>query len=284
MVATLPVPPPGSQQGSKGGGRASKKGADKAAESAPPAARRRKDTEGNTAEAPSRTEIGSAIASPAEGASAAAEASEGEQQPPKGNAPGRRQRSQEEKEAISKKKGQALKLNNGVKQLLKDILKSVLSVQQAQRSLDSVVFDVILVEETNPAAIGMAEQGRAYAAVQDKSNIGSPHLFVFGGLLQAVVGAGEKIGQANLLALTKALEEYGLAEQEEKGEMILFAKMERTFKPNIKRVILSIERAPFRRFLINALQQLGGERRQGRAPRGAQERGLEQWLAALVEM
>ena len=280
-AATLPVPPsslgsPNSGGGSKPEGQAGRVRKGQKGKEHPPGRRIRKDTSGNSAP-------GAAGGAEGEDEEMFEEAQEEVGAGAAASPPRRKANNEEKEEGIGKKKGQVAKTSGGMKRLLRDLLKSVLSLQQGQRSLASVVFDVVLLSAENPGVVGMAEQGRAYAQVEDKSAIGSPHLFIFGGLLKGVVSAGEKIGQSNLKELTQALTEYEDMEDEDRGELVVFAKLDRTYKADIKRVTLSLDRWQYRKSLLSALQQLGGTRKQGRAPRGAQERELEQWLAALTE-
>ena len=54
------------------------------------------------------------------------------------------------------------------------------------------------------------------------------------------------------------------------------------FNSDLKRLVLSVEGVRVRKQLLDALVQLGGRRKQGRAPKGAMERALEGWLERLL--
>ena len=70
---------------------------------------------------------------------------------------------------------------------------------------------------------------------------------------------------------------------EEKSDLVLMCRVERTYKSETSRLVFSIERSGARQFVLSSLVQLGAIRKQGRAPKGALERELEEWLGTLTE-
>lgn len=184
-----------------------------------------------------------------------------------------------------RRRAQLGKINPGLKQLMTALLKSQLSVQQQQRSMSSVLFDTLLVSADLSLIAAMQEQGRAYseATASGQRDLGPPHIYIYGGLLQALVQEGEKIGALNHATLVEHLKKYEDQPILEKAELVQWCRLDRTYRSDVKRITLSIERlGPARQALLAGLRQVGADLRQGRAPRGALERDLEQWLAALT--
>ena len=72
-------------------------------------------------------------------------------------------------------------------------------------------------------------------------------------------------------------------EIEAKADQVLYCRLERMYVPELSRVVFSAERSGIRKFAVSAMVQIGAVRKQGRAPRGALERELEDWLASLKQ-
>ena len=187
-----------------------------------------------------------------------------------------------------KRRAQLAKLSPGLRALLSAMLKSSLSLQQRQRSLEGVIFDVVVVKTETKFVDMMQEQGRAFAhkveenrGKDEREEVGPPHLFVFAALLAGLLEDEAKIGQANKDLIESYQSKFEIMDLQEGADQILYCRLERCYKQEFKKVVLSIERSGVRSAVLSALTQLGGSRKQGRAPRGAQERDLEVWLQSL---
>ena len=167
------------------------------------------------------------------------------------------------------------------------LLKSVLRCLQDNRTHAGVLFDVVIVEATSSMAKGMIEQGQSYSQLRQQEGgdqLGPPHVYVFGGLLEALVSEGEKIGAANLKEIQNFATEFGDLTSTEKAELVLHTRCEKMYNSEFRRLVMCFERVPIRKNILDAMVQLGGRRKQGRAPKGAMERALESWLEKLLDV
>lgn len=113
-------------------------------------------------------------------------------------AEGNGQRGGGKKRAGKKKLTKAQTENRGLWSL---VLKSLLQLQQDQRTLASAVLYVYTVKTDSVEIVKMQEQGRAYTDLskdQPEHGQGPPHLFVFSALLVSLIERGTAVGQRNL--------------------------------------------------------------------------------------
>ena len=164
------------------------------------------------------------------------------------------------------------------------MLKSLLSCMQNVRTLNGAMFDCVLLEAEAAPAVRMMEQGRRYAELvkADRTQVeGPPHVYVWAGLIEGLISCGEKIGAKTLGDLKAFYEKYNDYTLDEKCEEIQVAKCGRAYHSETKRLVLCVTDKELRRTVLHGLQQIGGEVRRGRAPRGAMERELEGWLQGM---
>ncbi|CAK0905960.1 unnamed protein product [Prorocentrum cordatum] len=161
----------------------------------------------------------------------------------------------------------------------------LLSLAQSRRNIEGVLFDVLIVPAELPEALKMQEQGSAYnAQVQAKGKgrgLGAPHLFVFGGLLEALLLRQQSIGKVNFEKLTEFKARLQSLDYEEKMDITRFTKVDRCYDQGKRRITLCLQEG--RKEVIGALQQLGAELKSGRAPASHMERELQEWLEVFLQ-
>eukprot|EP00974_Lingulodinium_polyedra_P036018 3455680-Lingulodinium_polyedra.AAC.1 len=88
------------------------------------------------------------------------------------------------------------------------IVKNLLALNQKVRFLEAVNYTTIMVKADSSVAEAMAEEGRKYAkACREEGaghSYGPPHPWMWGAMISAMAGTGEKLGQLN----KKGVEEH----------------------------------------------------------------------------
>ena len=112
-----------------------------------------------------------------------------------------------------------------------------------------------------------------------KHQLGSPHVWAYGGLVSGLLEkhTGET-GAKNKAALEGHKESLEMLELDEKQEVAQTCRLDKTFQQDTRRITICIRTAEVRNAVINSFEQLGGERKSGRAPRGNMEREIQQWV------
>ncbi len=110
------------------------------------------------------------------------------------------------------------------------MIKQILKSEQSNRDVEGALFDTFLGKSECPVVLSAQAQGAAYQAqVKAKGKghaLGPPQIWVFGGLLDALVKQGDKVGAQTATDLKKCLSEYSDATVESKCEL------ERFFRPH----------------------------------------------------
>lgn len=159
-----------------------------------------------------------------------------------------------------------------------------MNLNQAQtlRDLTGALFDTVIVRTDLPFVARMEEQGSTYAAtVKQRPEIGPPHVWIFGSMVEGLVAVGPEIGKKNSEELTAFLGEYSDLDPVGKHDMVKYCRRVVTWDKTLTRLVLCIS-CPVRRAILDSLTQLGGIRKVGRAPASGQERDLQSWLARLT--
>lgn len=153
------------------------------------------------------------------------------------------------------------------------MLKSLLSLYQGQRMLQSAVTDVFLLTSECPEVAAMSMQGQSYAeAVKGKKDhgLGPAFLYVFGGLLEALLGRGEAVGLKNASVLSTLKAEWVQLEVEARADLIRVCTISRCYDPQLRKLVMvwgdGAGAPEAKKAVYGALAQVGAERRQGRAP------------------
>ena len=177
--------------------------------------------------------------------------------------------------------------NKKLKQLM---LKAILRGEQRGRDMESCLFDTLTGRSDAAEVMAMSEQNTNYGAAVKESGKGHDHgppfIWTYGGLLTSLCQQGEKIGQANAVAMRAILNEYQDLSVQEKCDRIKFCRVSKMFDQQQKRITLCFpmgvadkQRGP----VLASLVQLGWQRKQGRAPPTHLERELQAWLDVLLE-
>ena len=69
---------------------------------------------------------------------------------------------------------------------------------------------------------------------------------------------------------------------DEKADTCRACRMDKTYQTSLKRITISIPDKNIRSAILNSLEQLGGERKSGRAPKGNMERELQTFIDAML--
>ena len=169
------------------------------------------------------------------------------------------------------------------------LLKAMLQMQQAQRTMHSAIYDTFILEADSPEAKAMAAEGRKYNQLAQSDDpeekaitTTPPHLFVFTALVQSLIARGESVGQKNLSDLQQQEQAFEALDETDKLEVIRVCRVDRTYHSTTKRLTLQVERSPCRGPLIQCLKQTSAIHKQGRAPASGLERDLQQWLQAFL--
>ena len=191
-----------------------------------------------------------------------------------------------EKTARGKKLTKAQQEN---KQLWSVVLKAVLSLQQDQRSTNAVILYTLIVETASPEIEKMVEQGKAYGQLcqdQPKHQQGPPHLFVFAGLLVALQARQDSIGLKNSNLIKSMVEKWEAWELDDRADSVRLCRQAKCWDQNYRKIYLAFGNGytdEETKGLLNGMQQSGAVLKHGRAPAGALERELSQWLSAFAD-
>ncbi|CAK0796347.1 unnamed protein product, partial [Prorocentrum cordatum] len=134
--------------------------------------------------------------------------------------------------------------NAANKTLMVLIMKMIMQLAQTRRTVEGILFDVVLVPHDMPEATRMAEQGAKYnEQVQAKGkghSPGAPHLHVFGGLLEALINRQESIGKANLAKLQEMKGRLSTMDYADRMDVIKFTKLDRCYDQTKRRITLCL--------------------------------------------
>lgn len=162
------------------------------------------------------------------------------------------------------------------------VVKATLSTLQSVREVESVLFDVALLDKEAPTILAMktatTEWMTKVTANGQGHGLGPPHLAAWEALAASLIELD--IGAANKTALREHLEAFKVLTMIEKGIAVRLCKVKRTFDPLKVRLIISLRGSlePLRPTVISALVQAGASMKAGRAPAGNLERKLQQML------
>ena len=200
----------------------------------------------------------------------------------------------EEEAAVEVARQQSRKPSGGVakeqRQLQTLMLKQILRSAQTNRELEGVVFDTYLGQAGDLTA-KMLEQGKNYndqvALAGRGHKLDPPHVYVFAGLLEALKGLGESVGQATAKQITELHSRMTALPWQEVAETVQFCRLSKTYKADTMRITLSFapsaDGLALKALVARALQEKEWERRFGRAPRSHLERELQGFLERLLK-
>ena len=178
-------------------------------------------------------------------------------------------------------------IKGGHRKLMSVMVKQLLKLSQSQRDLEGAMFDTVLVKNSTAEAMEMQSQTKAYGdGVRGHGathTLGPPHIWAWGGLMQALTRRGPSIGAVTLQTLTDHNTWLASATTEEKADLIRFCRCHRMFNPEMRRITFSLHDQALRTAVMSALVQAGCERKLGRAPAANMERELQSYVEALME-
>ena len=169
------------------------------------------------------------------------------------------------------------------------VLKQLLRLCQSMRDIEGAYFDTVVIKESSGEVLEVTRQTKAYGeGVRSESggkghSLAPPHIWAWGGLVNAMVKRGPEIGKHNHDTLKAHLEELNVMSLLEKTEVVRFCRVSKMFDPNLRRLTLSIPKPGLRAAMLSGLEQTRAERTMGRAPAGAMEREMQAYVDGLAE-
>ena len=186
----------------------------------------------------------------------------------------------EKKKELAKKKTEA-DFRTGQRRLLVLMLKQVLRSAQINRELVSINCHTIVLLANSPECLQMKLQMVAFSkAIVEKQQqpLGPPHLYCFAGLLKAMISRGVEVGKKNNEGLKEAQEMFDKASLSDRQAICQMCKVEKMYKNENKRLVMSFGSADLARLITDSLVQTGAEQKYGKAPPSYLERELQDYL------
>ena len=162
------------------------------------------------------------------------------------------------------------------------MLKQMLRSAQVDRELLSIVTETTVIQADSAEAKECKLQMVAYSRklINKEKVEGPPYLLCFAGLLKALASRGMEIGKKNQADITDYKQAFDGATLQGKVDMCKTCRLETMFKQDLRRLVFAVS-PEASRMIGCALEQLGGERKLGKAPPSYLERELQDYLEAL---
>lgn len=177
-------------------------------------------------------------------------------------------------------------MDGGMKEFYILLAKSMLQQQHNMRLVMGACFDVLILPADSDEVKGMESQGRAYNHAAQTEGYqearAPPHVYVFAGLMDALKNRGAAVGQKNQEAISGYLTMCAAMSVYDRAEAVQVCKLDKTWKADTKKVVMSFEKTGIRREVISAMTQVGASHKQGRAPASGQEREMQTWLESFL--
>ena len=165
--------------------------------------------------------------------------------------------------------------------IIKLMAKMQLQHAQMLREQQGVLFDVVFMDTESDVIKEMQEKGASYSEqTQGKRghNMGPPHLHIFDSMMGALVKKKDEIGAQNYTEIKKYVDFCEGADQDMILRQVKQCRVAKCFEHSKKKIFMAIENTGCRYQVLDALKQLGGEQKHGRAPPGAMEVALQDFL------
>lgn len=180
-------------------------------------------------------------------------------------------------------RGRGMSSEHAEGKVMQMVIKQLLKVSLHQRDADSILYDVLLMPSDHAVVKAMAMQTKQYGLATSREGkghrFGPPHVWAWGGLLRALKDMGDSVGVKNAGGIKQAFDELeSMSTPEEKDEVCKYCRAEGTYKEGVSRLSLHIVPSSVRIAVLAALEQVGADRRVGRAPAGHYERELQKVL------
>ena len=161
------------------------------------------------------------------------------------------------------------------------MLKQVLRSAQQGRDTQAILLQVILIETEGDENKAMKEATIEYnQAVQKDPNHGRPHIYCFMALVESLVKRKETVGARNAKMLKDFETKLMTKDIEEKADLIKYCRVDRLYRCDQRKLMMCVQDEAISA-VVSALVQLGGVRKQGRAPASWLERELQLYLQSL---
>ena len=188
-----------------------------------------------------------------------------------------------------KKNLEKTRKDSELKALLTLMLKTQLRTEQKLRELEAVSFDTWVGAAETPFLTLLTEQTQNYSC-QTKGKkdhkLGPPHVYAFLGCLDGLLKHHkEQVGAKNCQVVEAWGKELEELPWEEVAEKVKLFKLSKVYDKDKRRLTacFSPELGEQRRAFVSCLDQLGWERKHGKAPPSHMERELQAFLEALVK-
>ena len=165
--------------------------------------------------------------------------------------------------------------------IIKLMAKMQLQHAQMLREQQGVLFDVVFMDTESDVIKEMQEKGASYSEqTQGKRghNMGPPHLHIFDSMMGALIKKKDEIGAQNYTEIKKYVDFCEGADQDMILRQVKQCRVAKCFEHSKKKIFMAIENTGCRYQVLDALKQLGGEQKHGRAPPGAMEVALQDFL------
>ena len=113
---------------------------------------------------------------------------------------------------------------------------------------------------------------------QERAQHGPPHLHIFDSMMGALIRKKDEIGAQNYNEIKKYVDFCEGADQDMTVRQVKQCRVAKCFEHSKKKIYMAIENTGCRYQVLDALKQLGGEQKHGRAPPGAMEVALQDFL------
>ena len=178
--------------------------------------------------------------------------------------------------------------NGELKALLTLMLKTQLRSEQRHREMEAIHFETFIGPADTLFLNDLTEQTQAYntqAKGKKDHDLGPPHVYACPSCLgELTKHHRDQVGGKNCQVVEAWLKELEDLPWKEVVEKVKLFKVSKVFDKEKRRLTfcLSPDLVEQRKALVGCLEQLGWERKYGKAPPSHMERELQEFLEALV--
>ena len=167
--------------------------------------------------------------------------------------------------------------------LLKTLVKAVLAATQQLRDVNGILLLTLLVPSGSEMVKSMKAQTKMYSEEprDDRTALGPPHVFACLGLLGALVEA-DTANTASKGLIKSHLDEVADLSADTVAKSVKYCKASKCYDPEkVKLSLFFIMNEQLQEAITTAIENNGGHRKTGSAPKGHLERELAEWLEQL---
>ena len=209
---------------------------------------------------------------------------DGESKPKKGRNGGK-----EEGETAGSKKLDGVRKNSELKSLLTLMLKSQLRMEQRMRDLEGASMLTFVGKADDLMLNEISCQTQAYQARvkgQKDHGLGPPHVYAFQGCIAGLAKhhtAG--IGMKNSGEITELMKRLEGWDWKEVLEEVLIFRVSKVYDREKRRITLMVapQARSMGKLVGNCLEQIGWQKKEGRAPPSHMEREMQAFLEQLIK-